>query len=64
MEGEADNEADKLRAYVRRYNKLRSVTLDVLAREALEFFIAKAEARLREINLRMGASDCTKLHQP
>jgi hypothetical protein len=44
-----ESEADQLRAEVKRYNSLRAVTLDVLAREALEFLIAKAELRLLEI---------------
>jgi hypothetical protein len=44
-----EGEAQALRADVRRYNNLLGVTLDVLAREALEFLIATAEARLREI---------------
>jgi|GraSoiStandDraft_5_1057265.scaffolds.fasta_scaffold630289_1 hypothetical protein len=44
-----ESEADKLRAEVRRYDKLRSVNFDVPAREALDFLITKAEARLREI---------------
>ena len=45
MEGEAET----LRADVRRYNNLLALTLDALAREALDFLIARAEARLREI---------------
>jgi hypothetical protein len=45
MEGEAET----LRAEVKRYNRLRASTVDASTREALEFLITKAEARLRDI---------------